>query len=465
MARSHYDLLGIAAEASLSDIEAAFRDKLAALKEKPGVSPEAIAALREAYQTLANPERRAQYDESLPRPAARRVAKPAAAEGPEPEGLLARLAGAGWATWAAAILVAIAAFWWWKSRPAKPVKPPPARVVQQKVLQSPTGEPPVAEREPSAPQAAPSSAEASVAASPAARRSAEDVFAQVSGSVARVQVADGSGRTVGQGSAVVIEAGKVITNCHVAKAGIRLTVKLGKAVLPAKLQVADEEFDLCSLSVEGLAAPAVELGRVSALRTGQRVYAIGAPQGLELTISEGIVSALREVPSGTVIQTTAPISPGSSGGGLFDADGKLVGVMTFQHRFGQNLNFAVPADWIPMMRSRTASQSVSDPVARDSRPPQEPEDDSPEALVVGKWWCFGSLSGRNGEYRFLDDGRVRLDTSDGTSLAGFYRVSGKRVLFNFGDNRTFAFQIEELNARRMVLHIGVEGQRLVCERR
>jgi S1-C subfamily serine protease len=82
------------------------------------------------------------------------------------------------------------------------------------------------------------------------------------------------------------------------------------------------------------------------------VYAIGTPQGLERTLSQGLVSAMRETSEGTVIQTSAPISPGSSGGGLFDTQGQLVGITTFQTKTGQNLNFAIPVDWLDTMRTR-----------------------------------------------------------------------------------------------------------------
>ena len=136
----------------------------------------------------------------------------------------------------------------------------------------------------------------------------------------------------------------------------KLAIKINDSVMPATIQLADEVLDLCRLNVAGLGASAVAVGSVTSLRTGQRVYAIGAPAGLELTISEGIVSALRKVDDGTVIQTTAPISPGSSGGGLFDMSGRLVGIMTFQHRYGQNLNFALPADWIGQMRARNSAR-------------------------------------------------------------------------------------------------------------
>ncbi|MGH9440374.1 MAG: trypsin-like peptidase domain-containing protein, partial [Terriglobia bacterium] len=81
------------------------------------------------------------------------------------------------------------------------------------------------------------------------------------------------------------------------------------------------------------------------LAVGEKVYAIGAPEGLELTISEGLISGLRDFDKERVIQTSAAISPGSSGGGLFDAEGRLVGITTFYLKGGQSLNFALPAEW------------------------------------------------------------------------------------------------------------------------
>jgi hypothetical protein len=79
---------------------------------------------------------------------------------------------------------------------------------------------------------------------------------------------------------------------------------------------------------------------------GDRVYAIGAPKGLELTLTEGLVSSIRETTDGRVIQTSAPISPGSSGGGLFDTHGNLIGITVGGFRGGQNLNFALPGELV-----------------------------------------------------------------------------------------------------------------------
>ena len=186
---------------------------------------------------------------------------------------------------------------------------------------------------------------------PTGPRSAEDIFSQVSQSVVRISVSNAAGLPVAGGSGVVIGPGAVITNCHVALRGELLEVKLDGTTYSASVEVANEERDLCLLGVSGLTAPAVSLGSVESVRVGQRVYAVGAPQGLDLTISDGIVSALRDSQGSKIIQTSAPVSPGSSGGGLFDTSGRMVGVVTFQTKVGQNLNFAVPADWVGEMRS------------------------------------------------------------------------------------------------------------------
>ena len=75
----------------------------------------------------------------------------------------------------------------------------------------------------------------------------------------------------------------------------------------------------------------------------ERILVVGSPMGLEQTVNEGIVSAVREVPSvGKILQISAPISPGSSGSPVINMKGEVIGVATFQLIEGQNLNFAIP---------------------------------------------------------------------------------------------------------------------------
>lgn len=106
----------------------------------------------------------------------------------------------------------------------------------------------------------------------------------------------------------------------------------------------DLENDICILSVFGLNKQPAPLVSSSDLIIGQDVYAIGSPAGLELTLSSGIVSSIRNVGRIRVIQTSASLSHGSSGGGLFDSKGNLIGITTFAISNAQNLNFAIPAE-------------------------------------------------------------------------------------------------------------------------
>jgi len=174
---------------------------------------------------------------------------------------------------------------------------------------------------------------------------ASQVYEQVKDSVVVVKSYNQQGKPVGLGSGVRLPSGDVITNYHMVKAGVRYTVGRGKKVTPATLKGADEDKDLCLLTAPGLTAKPVRLGRAAWLKVGEPVYAVGAPQGLELSLSEGVVSQLRGGPP-PLIQTTVAISQGSSGGGLFNAEGELVGITTFYLKDGQSLNFALPVEWI-----------------------------------------------------------------------------------------------------------------------
>jgi S1-C subfamily serine protease len=179
-------------------------------------------------------------------------------------------------------------------------------------------------------------------------------FAKTSPSVWRVFVFDARNVMLGQGSAVVVGKETLLTNCHVVARAAGIIVKHDNVSYDAMLQYADPQRDMCQLTVRGLSAPAVDIGDADTLAVGQKVYALGNPKGMELTLSDGLVSALRK-DGGKLeaIQTTAPISPGSSGGGLFDEEGRLIGITTMQIKEAQNLNFAVPINWLRDLPARS----------------------------------------------------------------------------------------------------------------
>ncbi|HEY2629777.1 MAG TPA: trypsin-like peptidase domain-containing protein [Usitatibacter sp.] len=365
--RTHYQILAVARDASSIEIANAVRDKLAELKAKPGAT-QAVDEVREAYQVLTNPDTRAEYDADLPPDAAMLAAQKAAAKGPGTMDFVKDVvheAGLVKVVIPIAVILAIGVIWL-KVRPdSKPVQIVETTRIVTAAMQRADSKPAAARDLPSQTlEPAPTPA-----APPSGPMGAEEVFSVVSPSVARIQTFDASGRMIAQGSGVATGNSIVITNCHVVAGAARLSVKVAGTVLEGVVQVADRQLDLCSLRVAGLTATPVSI-TTGEVRVGQHVYAIGAPQGLELTLSEGIVSSLRETTKGTIIQTTAPISPGSSGGGLFDATGRLLGIVTFQHKTGQNLNFALPASWIFEMQDREATDDVSAPIARSANSPQ-----------------------------------------------------------------------------------------------
>jgi tetratricopeptide (TPR) repeat protein len=193
----------------------------------------------------------------------------------------------------------------------------------------------------------------------AAAKTPGQVYEQASKSTVVVRNLDSGGKARSMGSGVILPERDVVTNCHVVKGASQIKVRIGKKEYPATLRHSDWDRDVCSLSVAGISAPAILIGSTKALRVGAKVYAIGAPRGLELTLSDGIVSSLREVEGGQYIQTTAAISPGSSGGGLFDENGALVGLTTFYLAEGQNLNFAVPVEWVKELPKRNAKTATA----------------------------------------------------------------------------------------------------------
>lgn len=198
---------------------------------------------------------------------------------------------------------------------------------------------------------------AASAGAAAAETTASRVFSADAPSIVVVKAMDASGQTLALGSGVVIAKGVVVSNCHVfTENGTEAaSVFYRNKRFSAKLHYADPAHDLCSFTVPDLGAPPVKMRGADALVVGEDAYAIGAPEGFNLTLSSGIISSLRKVPGGTIIQMTTPISPGSSGGGLFDSEGRLIGITSYYAANGQQLNFALPTEWITALPQRSKS--------------------------------------------------------------------------------------------------------------
>lgn len=217
--------------------------------------------------------------------------------------------------------------------------------------------------------------------------SAAMVFARASSSVVMVRVETANGQS--QGSGVIVGRNKVITNAHVVNGARKVTVTIkGKNVEARVSATSVVARDLALLDVDTTGGGTASLRLSTSLAVGERVFAIGNPRGYEQTLTEGLISALRKEGDAFVIQTSAAISPGSSGGGLFDSRGRLVGITTLTRADAQNLNFANPAEWVKALIAGSAG-----PVSDAGMAAQWSVTARPEALLcdltdTSRWGIF-----------------------------------------------------------------------------
>lgn len=168
-----------------------------------------------------------------------------------------------------------------------------------------------------------------------------EVFEKASGAVYIVKAEKSLG------SAIAVGERDLLTNCHVVESATTVTLEREGVRFPAAVVAANANADRCVLRIAATAQPLPNWVRVrpyADVKVGERVFTIGTPRGLELTLAEGIISSKRVKEGERLLQTSAPISRGSSGGGLFDAQGNLVGITTFMIRDAQNINFAIAAE-------------------------------------------------------------------------------------------------------------------------
>lgn len=311
-----YQLIGVATDASIDDIRAACDG---ALRSDIGHNDKVV--IRHARDTLCNPLTRAAYDQSLQSSTLTSASHGARIESATSKSKLPYVL----------VVALLAVAVWYGTQPDKVVlKPVPSAQKITAIVQEP----------------------ARANESPKDAAGSKGLYAEVSPSVMLIVSLGPNDLPIATGSGVVVAPQTVVTNCHVVVTTANVIVRNGDVDYPAISRTSDRQLDLCLFSVPNLAADPAKLGNAGNLSVGQTVYAIGAPHGMQRTLTQGIVSALQESPDGHVIQSTAVIAPGSSGGGLFTADGRLVGITTAQSKASNTINFAVPIDWLDKLQSR-----------------------------------------------------------------------------------------------------------------
>lgn len=181
-----------------------------------------------------------------------------------------------------------------------------------------------------------------------------ELVRRIKPSAVAIETFDAKGATISRGSGFFVASDKIITNRHVIEKSSRVEVHLidGKKFTAKGVLAIDGEGDLALLQVDVPQNSAAALPLVqTAPQEGESVVVIGNPFGLEGSVSNGIVSAVREIPGyGKIIQITAPISPGSSGSPVVNMRGQVIGVATLQAAEGQSINFAVPSVRIAQLK-------------------------------------------------------------------------------------------------------------------
>ena len=214
-----------------------------------------------------------------------------------------------------------------------------------------------------------------------------------------VETFDSKGNTVSRGSGFFIAPDRIVTNRHVIERSTRVEIHLmdGKKFVVKGVLAVDGEGDLAMLQVDVPKALAVPLPIIQTVpQEGESIVVVGNPFGLEGSVSNGIVSAVREISGyGRIIQITAPISPGSSGSPVVNMSGQVIGIATLQAAEGQSLNFAIPSERILQLKV-SELQTVSSLTADTQR------------------------SKRSAAERFYSQGVAQLSRDDYARAVGFF---------------------------------------------
>lgn len=182
-------------------------------------------------------------------------------------------------------------------------------------------------------------------------------FVGLSASVLKVEARRAQGG-YSLGSAVVVAPQQVVTNCHVVQDAAGIQVLRNGARWDARLEAAAPARDLCLLRVPQLQGEPVTLRPAGELAAGEPLASLGYTGGAGLQFSAGRLHSWHRHEAGRVLQVTNGFTSGASGGGLFDAQGRLVGILTFRLRGGAQHYFAAPSEWVVSLLRRPDSASA-----------------------------------------------------------------------------------------------------------
>lgn len=199
-----------------------------------------------------------------------------------------------------------------------------------------------------------------------------EIAKTVSPSVVIIQGTTDSGTIIGSGF-IISDDGKIVTNLHVIRdlktAGVQLPT--GAVFDSVSVLATDERRDLAVVKIGGGKLPVLEMGNSDSLAVGEPLVVVGSPRGLEGTVTAGILSSVRDMDDGKVLQTDAAINPGNSGGPIVNSSGQVIGVVSFKLRSAEGLNFAIPINYVRTLLSNLHEPMTLDQMRRTLTPVPE----------------------------------------------------------------------------------------------
>jgi S1-C subfamily serine protease len=326
-----YQILGIDTDANELDVGLAYQRRNYELDRDGKTDDNSVALIRQAFEVLSDPKRRAAYDATLTTQKEKAAAQLQAQspdlvldgddeEGGEKKNLLIPIS-------AAVAIVAVGLYFVFKPAASPPQAAAPAEAPPPKPAPPPVLQP----------------------------LSAEQILSNASFNAGQVLSYEMSGRAVPVGLAIAVEPNAVITTCHGIPPNSQLVVKVGKEANSATMTVSDEELDLCKFTVANLTVRPVTVAPEEA-RVGDKVFVLGANARGEFALTEGTVKNTKVAKSVKLLELTMPIAPNASGGPVYDVFGRLVGIATTAARPGVGNSDAISAGWLSQLRSRAQPQ-------------------------------------------------------------------------------------------------------------
>ena len=289
--------------------------------------------------------------------------------------------------------------------------------------------------------------------------SAAEIYKKASPAVVLIEVYDLKGKVSGAGSGFLISAdGMILTNFHVVAHTKQATVRLANDDAYDTVQVldVDKRKDIALIKIKAVGLPYLSLGKSQGVEVGEAIFSLSNPLGLlQNSLSQGIVSGIREGDGYHYFQITAPISHGSSGSPIFDQSGEVIGIAQSTIEEGQNLNFAVPIDYARGMLSgnqprplesiyepepppENSSASAAQPAANPAPPAASPAP-SPVSSAVppAPSPARPSVGMNNGSFVYLE-GKLGIWTMDDAAQE---LGAPTRHRFNYDQQQTVAGDI------------------------